>query len=105
MEFNSKQVKITPDEAEAVIISMEIKSALEVYGNRTNDPEGKVLVITWENDKEKLCGEESVGYYEKELLTDNTKLGKMILSYKEIKVGSLIKVKKNASGYYKIITT
>lgn len=104
MEMNKNDVKITPKNAEVVITDVTEKLAIEVYGNKTDNPEQRMVSIAWENAKEGIKGEENVPYYEKEQLTDNTKLGQLLLKYDELKAGKKVIVEKNDKGFYKIAT-
>lgn len=101
-ELSSKDVTITPDEMEAVIIEIEISTALEVYGNVTKNPQQKIILLTFENSKLGVGGHEAIPYYEKEKLTDNTTLGKFLLKYEKLSVGTVIDIVKNEKGFYKI---
>jgi len=103
-ELTNKDVKITPKQLEAAIIDVTNKKALDVYGKNTDNPEAKMFCVTWENAKEGLKGEDNIPYYEKAELTDNTKMGKLLLKYETLKVGTKIIVEKNEKGFYKIQT-
>lgn len=103
-EVSNKDVKITPKQLDAVIIEVKEKLALEVYGSNTDNPQAKMVSIGWENAKEGLKGEDNFPHYEKEELTDNTRMGKLLLKYETLKVGTKIVLEKNDRGFYKIQT-
>ena len=101
-ELSKKDVIITPDELEAVIVDIDVTTALEVYGNNVNDPKQKVIVVSYQNEKLGVEGHDAIPHYEKERLTDNTTLGKFLLKYERLAVGTIIEIKKNEKGFYKI---
>lgn len=101
-ELSIKDVKITPEEIEAVIVDIEIRTALEVYGNNVNDPEQKIIVLHLQNKDLGINSQEAIPHYEKENLTDNTTLGKFLLKYESLKVGIIVELRKNEKGYYKV---
>jgi hypothetical protein len=102
IELTKKDVKILPEIADAVIIDIEKKTAIEVYGREVKEPLSPVLVLTYENHSLGIRGTEPMAYYEEEKLTNNTALGKFLLKYGELKVGTMVVLKRTEKGFYKI---
>lgn len=103
LNFTKADVKETPKEIEAVIVSIDIVKAADVYGSeKTRDPEQELIKVTVQNATYELNNEEYLPYYPKDNVPDNSKLGKFLLKYKKLEIEMTIKLAKDKNGFYKL---
>jgi hypothetical protein len=102
IKLSMKDVIIMPEREEAVIIDIQKKTARDVYGQNTKEPDKTILVLYYQNNRWKINGNEPLPFYDADKLTDNTALGKFLLKYGELKVGMIVEIRKGDKGFYKI---
>jgi len=100
--YGKEDVKEMPEVCEAIITSIEKKTAEEVYGSDCKFKEKIVFKVSYENTEWKLKSHEIFAFYEKEFVPDKSKLGKFIMKFGEFKVGTKFKLMRKDDGFYKV---
>ena len=109
LSFGIKDVKIVPEELDAIIIGLELKAAGEIFGEYAKKPEQIKIVLKVENVEYGVIAEIPVTYYPIEQLTSRTTMGKIIKRYSEkygenwkLGLTSSITIVANSKGFWNI---
>lgn len=103
-EFNKTDVKIIPAAFDAIVVETKVIPAEEAYPNSVYNKQGdQVLVISWENADHKIKNTQKYGFIDKEELNDNSKMGKYLSKYGNLKVGMIVQILQNSNGFYEIV--
>lgn len=92
-----------PEIMDAVITSVELKKAKDVFGSGASDPEQKVITLGYENVELGFNNNETFNHYPVGKVPPKSKLGKFITKYEILEVGIKIRLLQNKDGYFKII--
>jgi|SRR6056297_1894863 len=103
MEYEKKDIIDMPEFIKGVIVGLDELKAKEVFGEKANDPNKKIIQITWENSDLNITGTDQVNWYEKGKVLPRSKLGKLITKYGQLKVGVVVSLLQNKEGFYKIV--
>jgi len=101
IEFTKDDVTAIPKVIPAIITDISRESSHNLFPDAQSNPY-PVLILTLENAKFGIKVSDNARIYEGEALTNNTKLGKIVLTYDEIKVGKEINISRNDKGFWKI---
>ena len=100
--YTKEAVKIMPKTAEAAITDVKVANAVDIFGDKAKNKEQKLLVLTVQNADLKITHEENLNHFEAGEVPDNSKLGKFLLKYGTLAVGSIVKLEKNEKGFWRI---
>ena len=102
LNYNTQDVVLTPKEIEAAITSIELVTAESVFGEKAQDKDQKLIQVSMENAEHKIKHEENINYFVQGSVPDNSKLGKFLLRYGDLKVRNVVKLEKNANGFWRV---
>ena len=97
-EFSQDDVKKLPAVIEAVVISVELKPAAEIYENPINQDDD-MIIIKCQNAEHDIIHSQHFKFYSKEKLTDNTHMGKYLKKYGNLKSGNIVTLIKKKNKY------
>ena len=100
--FNASDVKRIPQKFTAVVVSIDIQKAVDLYAEPAN-LEDKIVVVKYENAEYGHIGEEHFKFYPREDLTERQKLGKLLIKYNNITEGTKVEVEKGENGFFNIV--
>lgn len=103
MKYTKEDVIDLPEIMDAVIMNVELKKAIEVFGDNASNPEQNVISIYYENAELGFKNNETFNHYPIGKVPPKSKLGKFITKYDGLEVGIKIRLLQNKDGYFRII--
>ena len=107
--YKMDDVKIVPEEVEAVVYGMYKTTAKDIYKESAKRPEQIKLVLQVENAEFNVKTILPITFYEKEHITNRTHLGKIINRYTEkygkkwfLGIGCKLIIGINEKGFWEI---
>jgi hypothetical protein len=102
LNYNTQDVVLTPKELEGAIVNISLVTAESVFGDKAQDKEQKLIQLEIENAEHKVKHEENINYFKQGEVPDNSKLGKFLLRYGDLKVGKVVQLEKNNNGFWRV---
>jgi len=103
LKYGKNDIVKFPEFMDAVITSVELGKAKEVFGEKASDPEQKVITIHYENSEYSFVNAETFNHYPVGKVPEKSKLGKFIIRYDGLEVGKVIKLLQKSNGYFGIV--
>ena len=105
LNFTKADVKETLKSVEAIIVSINLVRAIDVYGqDKVKDDKQELIKVSVQNGNYDINEDEYLPYYAKDNVPENSKLGKFLLKYDKLEVSQKITLTKDKDGFYKIET-
>jgi hypothetical protein len=104
INFNKNDLIVIPELIENTIITdIQMKPAIEIFGDKAKNKDQVVLVLFFYNEKYDIKGNDVMTYYEKANIPIRSKLGKFIERYGELNKNTIITLERGRdSDFYKI---
>jgi len=106
LNYTKQDIIVTPLSMQGIVTQLEVKKSKEIFVTKdgivkTDKPEDDFLCITVENAEYSLTKEYHVKKYER--VPDGSNLGKIILRYNGLEVGTVVLLAKNSEGHYDLV--
>jgi hypothetical protein len=87
---------------DATITKIEVKPAIELFGDKAVDKNQMVLVLSFESKEYSVYGTDIMTYYSTNI-SDRSKLGKLLSKYGVLEEGTVVQLERDSkTEFYKI---
>ena len=99
--YTIQDVRITPEEVDAIITNICIKKNKDIFKETKYDQEVERLVFTVENDEYKINVDIPMSMFPLNEVPDRSNLGKFLKKYGKLETSMQVKIKIKENGFWK----
>ena len=101
-QYTKDKVKVVPPTMQAVLVSVEQKTAEDIFGKAAFDPMKIYLRLFVENAEHAVKITQDYAFYDLTELNNTSNLGKFISKYGSLACPQEVTIIKNKSGFFEV---
>jgi hypothetical protein len=101
--YTKDKVKVAPKEIEAILINIEQKTAIELYGDTAFDKDKIYLRLTFENEEHNVKQTADFALYDIEELDSRSKLGQYVNKYGDLELKKVVTLRLTTNNFYNVV--